>query len=553
MFIPKDKNARFDLYQELVQKCDFTRARRHSGYNTLESYYIYGSNDGIQAKENKIYTHCELLMSFLYDENVHFIAELDRGAKQEEQAKLRTSSEYINDRWLDSGAGDIASQAILWSLVFNSSFMKVNRLGNGNADCYYISPSMIGFLNESATELGRQEAICHWYTAPESEVRRVLAVHPHGDELINQISFGQKRPEGGQPPQFIQNIWLTSLSPTIQGNAPGMMNAEYSYNATVTENVVQMKELWVWDNALRDGKGDYRIVTIADPYAVIFDRPNEKFYIPGEHPFVKFTPNPLPKYIYGMSEVGLLAPLQDVCEKRFAQIRVMWEKQADPPTAVNGYSGLQDEKNFALRRAGGLLSNSMPVGTVTQFKPELPPETFAEDQMMESKFHSMGGMTNILQGKGDTNVRSKGQANVLTQTASARIKRRAMRIEKSLAQVATLLLKIGKQDDKVSLVDDNGVDFTLAQLTDHLRVKVDAHSSSPIFMENRKDLAQSLLENKIIDRKTFVEMINPPMKDQILAGLPKIEKAEAEAAKRQMEIELLKHPGGPKKQLQQPQ
>ena len=58
-------------------------------------------------------------------------------------------------------------------------------------------------------------------------------------------------------------------------------------------------------------------------------------------------------------------------------------------------------------------------------------------------------------------------------------------------------------------------------------VKVDAHSNSPIFTEDLRQLAFNLFKAKAIDTESLLDLLEPPMK-QLLKD--KLKKKEAAAA-----------------------
>jgi hypothetical protein len=47
------------------------------------------------------------------------------------------------------------------------------------------------------------------------------------------------------------------------------------YKARVAEDVVEMKELWLWN----DEEEDYQVVTLAAPGIVIYDRPGKHLFL----------------------------------------------------------------------------------------------------------------------------------------------------------------------------------------------------------------------------------------------------------------------------------
>ena len=99
-----------------------------------------------------------------------------------------------------------------------------------------------------------------------------------------------------------------------------------------------------------------------------------------------------------------------------------------------------DEKNFALNRAGGLLSTDMPNAKVDRLAPEMPSSLFEVIHEVDAMFAEASGITSILGGRGESGVRSAGHASQLARLGSSRAKKRALIIEDSLEKVATLYL-----------------------------------------------------------------------------------------------------------------
>ena len=83
--------------------------------------------------------------------------------------------------------------------------------------------------------------------------------------------------------------------------------------------------------------------------------------------------------------------------------------------------------------------------------------------------------------------------------------------------------------------------FILQQMDADVVVAVDGHSNSPLFVEDFKSDAAFMLENKIIDRESYIEMTSPPMKDVLLRRLKLMEQREEAARKEQMQAEAAKN------------
>ncbi|MFZ9963483.1 MAG: hypothetical protein ACO3FP_09110, partial [Burkholderiales bacterium] len=213
--------------------------------------------------------------------------------------------------------------------------------------------------------------------------------------------------------------------------------------------------------------------------------------------------------------------LQDMRNKRTTQVMELLDKQVNPPTALMGFGGMIDEKNFALRRAGGLIANDMPNARVEQFLPDIPNDIFREISEIDAMFAEASGIVNVLQGRGESGVRSAGHASQLARLGSSRAKKRALVVESAIEKLATIYLQMMMVYDDTPYVDEDGNKFIAAQFTDDFNVKVDAHSNSPIFMEDQRELAFNLFNAGAISKERLIDMLDPPMKQLLLEDLKK--------------------------------
>jgi hypothetical protein len=222
--------------------------------------------------------------------------------------------------------------------------------------------------------------------------------------------------------------------------------------------------------------------------------------------------------------------------KRLTEILDLLAKQVSPPTALIGFTGILDEKNFALNRSGGLLATDMPNAKVEKLAPTMPPDLFKEVGEIDLMFEEASGIVSVLQGRGEAGVRSSGHASQLARLGSSRAKKRALVIEDSLEKVATLYLKCMQVYDNTHFKDMEGRPFIAEQFTKDFVVKVDAHSNSPIFMEDMRQLAFNLFKAQVIDKESLLDLIEPPMKQLLKDRLKKMEeKGQAQAAQQQQQ------------------
>ena len=141
-------------------------------------------------------------------------------------------------------------------------------------------------------------------------------------------------------------------------------------------------------------------------------------------------------------------------------------------------------------------------------------------------------------------MRSGRQTSELSRLGSSRTKKRALAVEDDLETLATKMFKALRRynDDPLMSVPlepgSKPVKFILNQAPDDAVIKVDAHSNSPLFVEDQKELAGTMLEAHAIDRESFIDMLNPPMKDVLIKRLSKIQAGEAAAAKAKQQHDM---------------
>ena len=522
MRIPSNELLREQFYRDLIEKCMVSLQERKGDYASLRSFFLFGSGpDESPTIFNKIYPHIDQLTSFLYSaETTRFSINVGASVPDQEQIKVPRLTLALNDEWLNSNADQVFSSALTWSLVFNSTFIKL--VYNNGIHPYMVEPASIGVLREDTPYTDRQEALVQTYYITKSELYNRLYSHPKRESIVKRITTSVHS-KTEDLPEGVDRIIMSQSNPTIYGNVNLDLSGMNRYKARVAEETVKMHELWVWN----DETEDYQCVTMADPDIFIYDRPGASMFLKGELPFVQICPNPQYDYYWGQSEVQRLIFLQQLRNNRMTEILDLLSKQVNPPTALTGFTGILDEKNFALNRAGGLLASDMPNAKAERLAPDMPSSLFEVIHEVDAMFSEASGISSVLQGKGESGVRSSGHASQLARLGSSRAKKRALIVEDSLEKVATLYLKLMQAYDKTHFKDEDGHPFIPEQFTKDYVVKVDAHSNSPIFTEDLRQLAFNLFKAKAIDAESLLDLLEPPMK-QLLKD--KLKKREAAAA-----------------------
>ena len=522
MRIPSNELLREQFYRDLIEKCMVSLQDRKGDYASLRSWFLFGSGpDESPTIFNKIYPHIDQLTSFLYSaETTRFSINVGASVPDQEHIKVPRLTLALNDEWLNSNADQVFSSALTWSLVFNSTFIKL--VYNNGIHPYMVEPASIGVLREDTPYTDRQEALVQTYYITKSELYNRLYSHPKRESIVKRITTSVHT-KTEDLPEGVDRIIMSQSNPTIYGNVNLDLSGMNRYKARVAEETVKMHELWVWN----DETEDYQCVTMAEPDIFIYDRPGASMFLKGELPFVQICPNPQYDYYWGQSEVQRLIFLQQLRNNRMTEILDLLSKQVNPPTALTGFTGILDEKNFALNRAGGLLASDMPNAKAERLAPDMPSSLFEVIHEVDNMFSEASGISSVLQGKGESGVRSSGHASQLARLGSSRAKKRALIIEDSLEKVATLYLKLMQAYDKTHFKDEDGHPFIPEQFTKDYVVKVDAHSNSPIFTEDLRQLAFNLFKAKAIDTESLLDLLEPPMK-QLLKD--KLKKKEAAAA-----------------------
>jgi hypothetical protein len=529
MRIPTNNSDREAFYLDLMRKCQVSKEERKADYHTLRSFYLFGNSpDEAPALFNKIHPHIDQLTSFLYSaETTRFSILFGAAVPDFEYKKAPTLTKALNDEWINSNADQVFSNAAQWSLVYNTTFVKL--VYNKGVQPYLVEPHCIGVLREDQSYTDRQEALTHTYYITKSDLYSRLFAHPNRDNIVKRVAAMEH--DRTDVATGLDRVIMSQVNPSMYGNVNLDLNGTNRYKAMVAEETIEMTELWVWNDEI----SDYQVVTKAEPDVIIYDRPGEQLFLKGELPFIQVCPNPLYDYFWGESEVNRLVFLQQLRNRRMTEILDLLSKQVNPPTALSGFVGIMDEKNFALNRAGGLLASDMPNAKVERLAPNIPQDLFSEIKQIDAMFEEASGIGNVLQGKGEAGVRSSGHASQLARLGSSRAKKRALVIEDSLEKVATLYLKIIQQYDDTHFTDIDGNKFIAEQFTKDFVVKVDAHSNSPIFMEDLRSLAFNLFKAQVIDKESLLDLLEPPMKQLLKDRLKKLEAKQAQAQAQQQE------------------
>lgn len=559
MNIPGDPLARQALYDQLVKQCLVSRQERFEFYRACRNFAMFGTPDESGAPYNKIEATLETLLSFIYSgEDVRFVIETGTTATAADTFKAAPLAKEIREQWRNGGTTVRFGQAAYWSLVFGRMIVKT-IWRRGVARTYLVEPHQFGVLREDITDLADQEAFAMCYTITRTQLATELIGNPRRDAILEKVGKGS----GEASPGFsegLSRLLLTNPVGGVPGSRAAMYgqaggsvdgglsggSAQYSYAPKVEAELIDMVELYVWDDEVED----FQMVTMASPGVIIYDRPQSVVGVKGVPHFVAVaTDDKLYDYFWGASFVAKLTWLQDWRTEDMDNIRNLQKKQSDPPISATGLTGIAEEKLLAMRRAGGYLGMQSPTAKIETHAPKMPENAFASLDQIDRMFDDSAGIGHILQGKGESGVRSKGQADLMARLGSARPKQRALVLERCANDLATLILRNVQENSSQRFTAERpdgkpGEHFIAEQFTTDYEVMVDAHSSSPIFVEDRKAEAAEMLEAGVIDGETFLEMVNPPNKDMLKEKYKVLEARRAAAQRAEQEAKAQGKAGG---------
>lgn len=541
MRIPDDWLQKAAFYEEIVQACLASQEDRRAKYNVNRMYWMFGT--GPEAQPNSVYNYIypliDQLGAFVFaSETTRFAAEMPGTISPMEHTKGPSIAKAVHDEWLRSN-GDISFLlGIRKAHVYGSMFIKLRpKVFNKRLalEPYLVDPGDMGVLREDIPSLDRQEAFVQTYTITMSQLVNELqeADHPHIGDIITSVSAYAREP---RTQSGMDRIITSASNPTVIGNLDFALNVVDRYRSRVQTPTCQMRELYIWDDKL----DDYRVVTLAEPGVVVWDRPINRMWVKHEHPFTQICPTPADDYIWGIAECERLIGLQQMLNDRCGQIQHILNLNARTPKSFTGFPGVMDEMAFAVDTAGGYVQSDMPGAKVESLAPALPDDLFKEVNRIVQMMEETVGISNVMQGKGETGVRSSGHASQLLRVGASRVKQRALIIEDALENLATKYWQGIRRYSTQEIAEEtkNGIRFLPAQAPAEVVIKVDAHTNSPIFVEDNTQKVFDLLKMQVIDKGEALDLLDIPMRQYLKSHLqneiePKLEAAAAAAAKQQ--------------------
>lgn len=548
-----DPRFRKEQANEIRDYCMASASDRADFYHKCRHGFRYGSRDVEQSRHNKIKPIIKQLASFLYAPECvtfwpHFPAD-----ELEHLDKAEALSELMNDAWDDTGINLLAYSAVEEALICGSSFVTLlpERLTDGGVALVarIVPADCVGVLREDVNEMSLQQAIAWetYITRPELEPRLQFLPKRERDKVLYSLentSIGHTESDR----VFVANYAGITSGNSEQGLVMSRLGGGFHYNPYMATDLYKVTNLFVYD----DNVGDW-VWFLISGVNVIGDMPLSRIGIHGMPPICQVQADMIPGYFFGYSQVDGLALLQDWQSKRMVQMDDLFEKILCPPKVGYGMGQVREAKVSAMNRARSFTSIPNPTAKVEELVPELPDIAFTMLETIDGMFLEAAEMQESQFGKSQPGLRSRDMQSQAMRVGASPTKVKAMVVEKSLQNLATLLLRYKSKFDPglYPIYNDSGefsgTFFRPGEVPDGVVMKVDGHSSSPLFMEDQSRMAELYFKAGAMDGDTLIQFTHPPRMELLLKRQKRRNQAQlvAQAIMKQKQQE--KRQGSPEK------
>jgi hypothetical protein len=539
--------------KEMIDECMASSEERGMIYSRAALYYYMGCMDNRAALYNKTKAFVDKLAGFLMQPtDVRFRLIYDSGEEEDVLERSELVGEKLSADFRQTDSDVTFAEAVTWGLVNGAQLLKVlPDEDSGTFKTALVHPQNFGVLSETTLHLDEQEAFVHVSYPTKSRLRTALMDHPRYNEIMVQIDSEPGPDRDQEEPTYFHQMVVGGLQPLGDvGDAPSSAGGIVNVFPVPTPwrpqrrfaPTVKHCEVWIKD---RDRSGDWTTIQVLyghEPIIIEGDMQKRNLSrVPGKHSFVKVQATETPGYFWGRSIISDVQMLQDMLNKRMRDIKVMWDRNVNAPQLLSGFTSVTEEAYFKIINEGGFLNDPNPNAKAQKLL-DPPPENYLEElEFVFKLFDEASGFSPIMSGQGESGVRAGVHAQTLVRTSSPHLIKQAARVERQLADVGWLGLRIMQaMDALVYTTADTKQEFLLSQLPGNFQVQVDSHSASPAFAEDNRQVAIALARAGAIDAEDLIHMLHPPGAELLLARLKQRQKEQAKASEEEKKEELIK-------------
>lgn len=540
--VPHQENALIRFTNETIDQCMASARARAAECRLLNAIVETGRTDGGKSKLNMLYNHIDRLTGFLYSPtDLRFTLDFENQYPEAIYERAGVVARGLTHDWERNNTDIKFGAGVFESLKYGSCILKQWTEMDGDDDAVSYEKRLVsqwnfGVYTEDENDLSKQEVLCERMYLTMPEVWKRIHRLPGAQDLFKRIKAHARQGES----DWDATSYFHQVLSTTQINASGTSNPKppsgglvdlannqnYSIlSPNIAVDRVLMHELYV------KGARDYITIQIIEPDIIVTPFRKERvvmkmqnLLIPGEmqtrrHPYTLIQPNETEGYVWGRSELADLIEPQMLLSTSMDDASRLLGVQIDKFLAFTGVDGMTDERYDAMHGAGWA---SAPQGaTVNDMTPKFPAELLQMIKFNIEQINTLGGFTDLMQGRGESGVRAGIHANTLLKTGSPRLRDRSLLVERQCATAAdlTLLLKTAKDGDRywtkaetMQQIEESS--FLLSDLPDDRRVAVDSHSSSPIFADDHQQLTAFGLKAGYLDGEDALEDLPYPNRER---------------------------------------
>lgn len=558
-----------------IRECLQSQDRRRQYHKRLRQLALHGGEDNRAVHQNKLWTWGESSSAYCYaPEFVKFGVSLPKRYGDEWIEELDALRDEADDLFRNTGLDASFGLGVEWAHFLPCMYFKVKTDRDHVTVDLVHDPADVSVWEENLP-FEDQEAIVHSYEMNLHAVIRLIyggvANRAEAERLIGIARDIKTRgPSSGALAPAIPSLVLAAASPNMIGAVQNMKPITIG-EPEVAADMVPMCELWIKDDyayqaCARCGHREEEFAHRQGPFRdhpfmpspnfewewrrVLTMGPNGDHYLwdvlnpllPQRQPLRQLCLRPITNYAYGNAPQEQMIMLQKWGEDLLSKHDLLLELQLDPPIAYIGMGGGVDgERAKLLRQPGGDFATSFSPGQeIKRMVPDTPPDTPGMHKLIDDKFNQEGGLPAGSSGtSNDPNVRSAGQMTAGAALSSPRTNRRAMRVEDTLEEVMTDALRLHRRMCKDALriplpqpdpeTGKNWRQFYISEVPEDLNVRVSAHSASPLFRNEMREIATILRREQAISKEVFIELLSPPLEDILRPKARKMEASEAQA------------------------
>ncbi len=501
---------------------------------------------------NRCGPHIDRLASFLFSpSDVRLLVEFGRRVEQAWKDRANYISEVLTEEFHGTGADLVFAEGVPWSLCYGSAFAKLLWHDKKGVDTHLVMPSQMGVWEENILGLDRQEAITHVsYISRKALARRVKG-HTKERLIMEMAHQSAATRTDDEVESMMHQVIIGGTQPIGQGTATGQGVVDIFNVAPtaqlppeVVAELVKFTEVWVLD----DDREDWTTLQFVEP-GILIEPSGQKrnLFLPQRQPFQLIQPNPQHGYFWGRSELSDLWRLQDVITQRLDDITHITRLRAHPPRALIGFSGISDESKTAMGALDGLLIETSPNAKIENLAPEMPQDAYEQLQKTVEFFDDVAGFSALMQGQGEPGVRAGMHAQTLQRSASARMRDKALLLERQAGDFGDVFLELLAAKDEGAIAQgEEGKEWMISQMPDERRVTIDSHSASPAFASDSTQLAFGLAKAGAVTPEGLLLLTHPPQMQTLMKMLKDKEIAQQKLMQEHPEL-LAKAVGGKKK------